>query len=64
MTKDEIHEFVEKTIRDGWDRDEMVKQIVEKWEEDVQANRDEARQSGIHDGQESAWIYDGGPSIG
>jgi len=60
MTKDEIREFVEKTINaDPTWADEYsvwegtVAAIVEKWEEDVQDNRDEAYQSGVHVGQES-----------
>lgn len=48
MTREEIETFVTETIRDGWDRDEMVKQITDKWEEDKQIAIDEAFIRGQH----------------
>jgi hypothetical protein len=51
MTKDEIREFVEKTIRDGWDRDEIVRQITERWATDVEDAIAEAGQINTYNGQ-------------
>jgi len=53
VTKDEIRAFVKATITDE-DFITAVEKIVERWEEDVQDNRDESYQSGVHVGYESA----------
>jgi len=48
MTKDEIREFItERFERHGVNDREVINEIVEKWEEDVHENRDEAFNNGI-----------------
>lgn len=59
MTREEREAFVglavmEWTIATGEKtRDEVVEAIVNKWEEDVQDNRDERYGEGLADGQEA-----------
>jgi hypothetical protein len=52
MTREERENFVRETL----DRNiaNAVQAIVEKWEDDVQDNRDDRYSDGFHDGQENA----------
>jgi hypothetical protein len=57
MTKDEIREFVKTVIRENdvnVDPDTyIIDEIVNRWEEDVQENRDEAYVNGQNNMQEA-----------